>query len=93
MTTTIGLYRPGTSVLHRLPAGVKLATLVVAGLCSILVRTPAQTAAALVVVMLGYAVGKVPLSVLVADRAVPVVGCSSPWLPSRSSSWVGFVLS
>ncbi|GAA4726051.1 energy-coupling factor transporter transmembrane protein EcfT [Nocardioides endophyticus] len=64
MTTTIGLYRSGTSVLHRLPAGIKLSTLVVAGFCSILVRTPAQTAAALVVVVLGYAAGGIPLPLL-----------------------------
>lgn len=54
MNTPIGLYRPGDSVLHRLPAGPKLAALVVGGAASILVRTPAQTAAAMALVLLGY---------------------------------------
>lgn len=60
----IGLYRPGTSVLHRLPAGAKLAGLVVAGIGSTLIRTPEVTAGALVVVLLGYAVARVPVGVL-----------------------------
>ena len=64
MTSTIGLYRPGTSLLHRLPAGVKVETLVVAGVCSILVRTPAQTAGAMAVVLVAYVAGRIPLLVL-----------------------------
>ena len=53
-----GLYRPGTSVVHRLPAGTKLAVLVVAGLGSVLVDRPAHAAAALVAVLLGYALAR-----------------------------------
>jgi len=64
MTSTIGLYRPGTSLLHRLPAGVKVETLVVAGVFSILVRTPAQTAGAMAVVLVAYVAGRIPLRVL-----------------------------
>lgn len=64
MTSTIGLYRPGASLLHRLPAAVKLETLVVAGICSVFVRTPAQTAGALAVVLVGYVAGRIPLRVL-----------------------------
>lgn len=39
MHTTMGLYRPGTSLLHRLPAGVKLLALVVFGIVSIWVQS------------------------------------------------------
>lgn len=60
----IGLHRPGTSVLHRLPAGVKLAGLVLTGIGSTFVRTPEVTAGALCVVLLGYAVARMPLGVL-----------------------------
>ena len=60
MTTLIGLYRPGVSVLHRVPAGYKLAAVVVAGAGSIFVRTPGQTGAALVAVLLGYVAARVP---------------------------------
>lgn len=60
----IGLYRPGTSLLHRLPAGVKLAGLLLVGVASPFVRTPSVTIMALVVVLLGYAVARMPLRVL-----------------------------
>lgn len=60
----IGLYRPGTSVLHRLPAGAKLAGLVFVGIGSTFIRTPSVTGAALVLVLLGYAVASIPLRVL-----------------------------
>ncbi|WP_223399972.1 energy-coupling factor transporter transmembrane component T family protein [Nocardioides rotundus] len=54
------LYRPGNSVLHRLPAGLKLSILLAAGGCSILVQTPTQTTTALGCVLLGYVVARVP---------------------------------
>lgn len=52
----IGLYRPGTSWVHRLPAGVKLGGLVAASVATLFLGTVPRTAAALVVVTLGYAV-------------------------------------
>jgi biotin transport system permease protein len=64
VTSTIGLYLPGGSVLHRLPAGLKLAALLLAGVCSLLLRTPLQVAAAIAVVLLGYLAGRVPLRTL-----------------------------
>ncbi|CAM3161029.1 energy-coupling factor transporter transmembrane protein EcfT [Nocardioides dubius] len=67
MSTTIGLYRPGTSLLHRAPAGAKLLLLLVAGAGSVLLDTPLQTAVALVVVLLGYAVARIPVSVLLSS--------------------------
>lgn len=60
----IGLYRDGTSLLHRLPAGAKLLGLLVAGIGSVLVRTPAATGIALAAVLAGYAVARLPPRVL-----------------------------
>lgn len=64
MSITIGLYRPGTSLVHRLPAGPKLATLLLAGAGSLLIRTPTQTAVVLLVVLLGYAAARLPARTL-----------------------------
>lgn len=60
----IGLYRPGGSVLHRTPAGAKLGLLLLTGIASAFVRSPTVTAAALVIVLMGYAVARMPLRVL-----------------------------
>jgi biotin transport system permease protein len=63
MTTsvgTLGLYRPGSSPLHRLPAGVKLGALALAGAGSVWIDTPAQTAAALIVVLALHPLGRIP---------------------------------
>lgn len=60
----IGLYREGHSLLHRLPAGAKLAALLLAGIASTLVRSTALTAGALVVVLVGYAIAGMPLRVM-----------------------------
>lgn len=51
-----GLYRPGHSPLHRLPAGPKLLALVVAGALVIWLDTPTLVGAALLLVALGYPV-------------------------------------
>ena len=64
MSSTLGLFRPGTSPLHRLPAGPKLAALVVAGAGSVLVDTPVQTVAALAVVLALYPLARIPGRVL-----------------------------
>lgn len=52
----IGLYRPGGSLLHRLPAGAKLALLVVFGVGTVLIDRPWQVGIALFVVLCGYRV-------------------------------------
>lgn len=64
MSAAIGLYRPGDSLLHRCPAGLKLLLLLGAGAGSLLIDTPRQTAAALVVVLAGYALARIPLRVI-----------------------------
>jgi len=69
MTPLLGLYHPGASLLHRLPAGLKVSALLVAGACSVLIRTPAQTAAALACVLLGYGAARIsPPAVLDSIR-------------------------
>ena len=52
--TPIGLFRPGSSPIHRLPAGLKLLALVLAGLGSVFLHTPWQVTVWLVVVLVLY---------------------------------------
>lgn len=47
--TLLGLYRPGTTLLHRAPTGAKLLALVVAGTIIVVWRSPAVAVGALVV--------------------------------------------
>ncbi|VXB81818.1 energy-coupling factor transporter transmembrane component T [Nocardioides sp. AX2bis] len=49
MSLLLGMHRPGTTWLHRLPAGAKLLGLVVLGLVVVLVRGPVSAVVALVV--------------------------------------------
>lgn len=63
--SSLGLYRPGTSVPHRLPAGLKLLVLLAAGGGSVFVDQPWQVAAASVVVGLGYVVAGLSLGLMV----------------------------
>ena len=59
--SAVGVYRPGGSVVHRLPAGWKLLALVAAGAAAFLVDTFAELgAAALVVVLLHLVAGLGP---------------------------------
>lgn len=62
--STLGLYRPGTSLPHRLPAGAKLVALVLAGAASVLVDRLWQVATALALVAVGYAVARLPWQVM-----------------------------
>ncbi|MGN6302072.1 MAG: CbiQ family ECF transporter T component [Angustibacter sp.] len=63
----IGLYRPGTSVLHRAPAGVLLALLLAGTTVLVVARRPVAVAVGAVVVAIGYALAAVPASVAVAQ--------------------------
>ncbi|MEP7091666.1 MAG: energy-coupling factor transporter transmembrane protein EcfT [Nocardioidaceae bacterium] len=60
----LGLYLPGSSVVHRLPAGVKLLTMVAAGVSSVFLRRPWQVAVALGIVLVMYAAAGLSLRVL-----------------------------
>lgn len=52
--STLGLFRPGTSTLHRLPAGTKLLLLLAAGVASVFVDQPWQVVVAVALVTAGY---------------------------------------
>ncbi|MEV5002535.1 energy-coupling factor transporter transmembrane component T family protein [Nocardioides sp. LML1-1-1.1] len=57
----LGEYRPGTSVLHRLPVGAKLLGLVVLSIVAVVWRGVPTTAAVIGLAVLGCVVGGVPL--------------------------------
>ncbi|GAA1392582.1 energy-coupling factor transporter transmembrane component T [Luteococcus peritonei] len=62
MRSTLGLYRPGSSPLHRLGAGPKLVALLVLGLASVLLqRSLVATLGSLAVVLVLYAVAGMDL--------------------------------
>ncbi|MGV9710558.1 energy-coupling factor transporter transmembrane component T family protein [Gordonia sp. NPDC003424] len=73
--TTLGVYRPGTSLLHRVPAGVKLVALAVAILViGLFVRTPLS----LGVTVIGVA----------AVYAVAGIGPREAWRQLKPMTWV-----
>ncbi|CAM4310265.1 energy-coupling factor transporter transmembrane protein EcfT [Nocardia ninae] len=64
----IGLYRPGDSLLHRLPAGVKLLLLIVSIVAAtVLVRSPIQVGMVGVAVAGLFALARIPFGVAVAQ--------------------------
>jgi biotin transport system permease protein len=71
VTGALGLYRAGTSPLHRLPAAAKLTGLAVTGAGSVLVDTPAQTAACVASGLALYPLARMPVRVLV-DMVPPL---------------------
>ncbi len=60
--SALGLYVPGDSVVHRVPAGAKLAALVLVGASSFLLDRPWQVALFVATVVAGYAAAGLPLS-------------------------------
>lgn len=64
MSALVGLYRPDTSMVHRLPAGLKLSALLLAGAGSLAIRTAALTVGFLALVVLGYVAARIPPRVL-----------------------------
>lgn len=78
MTTLMGLFRPGDSVVHRLPASVKLVVLVVAGVASVFVDAPATAVAALALIAVCYSLSG--------------VGARSLWVGVKSLMWVALPL-
>lgn len=65
--SALGVYSPGSSPLHRLPAGVKLAAMVAAGVGSVFLDRPWWVATAIVVVLAGYLVARVPMRTALAQ--------------------------
>ena len=69
----IGLYRPGDSLLHRMPAGLKLLLLILSIVAAtVFVRTPLEVGIVVVLVGLLYVVAAIPWRVAVAQLR-PVV--------------------
>ncbi len=67
MRTQLGLFHPGSSLLHRAPAEVKLALLAVAAAVTAWLHRPWQVGAALAVVLLLYAAARIPARVLLTQ--------------------------
>ena len=61
--TVIGLYEPGTSVLHRISAGWKVLAMLVAITGIVLADRPWQLGVAAAVIAAGYALGRIPARV------------------------------
>ncbi|MEX0426514.1 energy-coupling factor transporter transmembrane protein EcfT [Nocardioides sp. DS6] len=64
MSMTVGLYRPGTTPLHRLPVGVKLLGLAALSVAIVVVRGPLSAVAFLAVAMVLALVGRLDLRVV-----------------------------
>jgi biotin transport system permease protein len=63
----IGLYHPGTSLLHRLPAGVKLLGLIGAAVTTAWLGTPARVGWSALAVLLLFGFARIPVRVAVAQ--------------------------
>ncbi len=64
----IGLYRPGTSFLHRLPAGVKLLLLITSIVtATVVVRTPIQVGIVAALVAALFLLARIPVKVALAQ--------------------------
>ncbi|EGD43557.1 putative cobalt transport protein [Nocardioidaceae bacterium Broad-1] len=74
MSMTVGLYRPGDTVLHRLPVGAKLLGLAVISVAIVALRGPILAVAFLVVALMLALVGRLDLAATArALRAVLVI--------------------
>jgi biotin transport system permease protein len=63
----IGVYVPGTSVVHRAPIGVKLGCLLVGVSVLVLMRSPIAVLMGTLVVVLGYGLARIPVRLVVAQ--------------------------
>ncbi len=96
----IGLYRPGTSLLHRLPAGAKLLVLMAAVIAILIfVRRPVDVAVALVAVTVAYAVAGFGPRVLLTQLRpllwmILIIAAFQVWLttPARATVVCGILL-
>lgn len=80
----VPLYLPGTSVVHRLGAGTKLLVLLAAGAALAVWRAPWQVGLALAVVLVLYAVARLPLRVLLRQ----VVALAWVAVPLLAVQWI-----
>lgn len=94
-THAVPLYLPGTSPVHRLGAGTKLLALLASGVALAVWRSPWQVGLALALVLIAYAVARLPLRVLLrqvarlAWVAVPLLVVQ--WLLASWQTGVGVV--
>jgi biotin transport system permease protein len=58
--STLGIYSPGSSFLHRAPAGAKLLVMVAVGVASVFLDEVWQVVVAVGLVLAGYAVARIP---------------------------------
>jgi len=65
--TELGLYHPGSSWLHRLPAGLKLGSLLLAAVATHWLDSPGRVGVALLATVLLYAAARLPWPLLVAQ--------------------------
>jgi biotin transport system permease protein len=63
----LGLYLPGASPVHRAPAAVKLLLMLALGVASVFLDRAWEVAAALLAVVVGYAVARIPYRTAVAQ--------------------------
>ncbi len=84
-TATLGLYQPGSSVLHRMSAGWKLAGMLLAVVAVVLLRQWWQLATAAGIVTLLYAAARIPARVAWAQLRplkylIPILAALQIWL-------------
>lgn len=90
----IALYRPGTGVLHRAPAGLKLASLALGALLlSLYPHDPLSIAVSLLLVVALYGIGRLPLRTPFVEvwrlRWIIVVLAAALWVfVSPVAAWV-----
>jgi biotin transport system permease protein len=86
--TTLGLYVPGRSPLHRLPAAAKLSALVAAGIGSVFLHDVWQVVVALGVTVVLYGVGGLPVTVMARQlRPLLWVGAATAVLQVLVAGW------
>ncbi|MFC7486064.1 energy-coupling factor transporter transmembrane component T family protein [Knoellia sp. CPCC 206453] len=84
MAQAVPLFHPGTSVVHRVGAGTKLLVLLAAGIALAIWRSPWQIGLALALVLVGYAVARLPFRALVRQ----VVGLAWIAVPLLVIQWI-----
>ncbi|MFG1797695.1 energy-coupling factor transporter transmembrane component T family protein [Nocardia sp. NPDC049149] len=90
----IGLYRPGNSLLHRMPAGAKLLLLIAAIVAAtVFVQTPAQVGVVGIAVAGLFAVARIPWRVAVAQLRpvvwmLVIIAAFQVWLTSPARAFV-----
>ncbi len=97
--TVLGLYRPGTSVLHRVSAGWKLLVMLIVVTVIVLLTAPWQLGIAALVVCAGYAIARIPARVALMQLwpmrwLIVVVAAFQVWLagPERAVMVCGTLL-